>query len=56
MKILFFGDSVTDAKRNRESNENDRLGTGYVMQIAGRCVWKTLSSMKLLIVDTAGSG
>ena len=35
MKILFFGDSITDARRNRESDFNDRFGAGFVMQIAG---------------------
>ena len=35
MKILFFGDSITDARRIRESDFNDRFGAGYVMQIAG---------------------
>ena len=37
MKILFFGDSITDALRNREENwQLNRFGSGYVMQIAGR--------------------
>ena len=35
MKILFFGDSITDARRARESDFNDRFGSGYVMQVAG---------------------
>ena len=35
MKLLFFGDSITDARRNRESDFNDRLGAGFVMQVAG---------------------
>ena len=35
MKILFFGDSITDARRGRESDFNDRFGAGFVMQIAG---------------------
>ena len=35
MKILFFGDSITDARRVRESDFNDKFGSGYVMQIAG---------------------
>lgn len=35
MKILFFGDSITDARRARESDFNDRFGAGFVMQIAG---------------------
>ena len=37
MKILFFGDSLTDAFRNREDvNTNDRFGCGFVAQVAGR--------------------
>ena len=37
MKILFFGDSLTDAFRNRESTDtNDRFGCGFIAQIAGR--------------------
>lgn len=38
MKILFFGDSITDACRDRNDDywfENAKLGLGYVMQIAG---------------------
>ena len=35
MKILFFGDSITDARRGRESAFNDRFGVGFVMQVAG---------------------
>ena len=35
MKILFFGDSITDARRARESDFNERFGAGFVMQIAG---------------------
>lgn len=37
MKILFYGDSITDAGRNRETLiPNDYLGHGYVSQAAGR--------------------
>ena len=54
MKILFFGDSVTDAKRNRESSENDRLGTGYVMQIAGSLCLE--NPMKYEIVNRGNGG
>ncbi len=36
-KILFFGDSITDASREKEVSigEHGSLGFGYVMQIAG---------------------
>ena len=38
MKLLFFGDSITDAERYRGDTPftNALLGYGYVMQIAGR--------------------
>ncbi len=36
MKIVFFGDSITDAMRNRDTDEHfSRLGMGFVRQIAG---------------------
>ena len=40
MKILFFGDSITDARRARESDFNDRFGSGFVMQVAGELFLK----------------
>ena len=37
MKILFFGDSITDALRDKNSTVyNTVYGSGFVMQIAGR--------------------
>jgi len=37
MKILFYGDSITDAGRNRDNPlPNRALGHGYVSQAAGR--------------------
>lgn len=39
MKIIFFGDSVTDCGREKDKakmNANNRLGAGYVIQAAGR--------------------
>ena len=38
MKILFYGDSITDACRDTQANIGDltSYGFGYVMQIAGR--------------------
>ena len=43
MKIVFFGDSITDAgwDRKAEPTSNSRLGYGYVMQIAGRLYEKS---------------
>jgi lysophospholipase L1-like esterase len=37
MKIVFFGDSITDAGRNRElDGDNSSLGRGYVVHAASR--------------------
>lgn len=37
MKILFFGDSITDALRDKNPTPyNTKFGTGFVMQIVGR--------------------
>ncbi len=55
MKILFFGDSITDAGRNRnEGALNDRFGAGYVMQIAGRLLEK--DPLGYEIINTGVSG
>ena len=36
MRILFFGDSITDAGRNREADFNlNSYGLGYVRSVAG---------------------
>jgi lysophospholipase L1-like esterase len=38
-KLLFFGDSITDATRNREETLNSSsYGYGFVIQIAGRII------------------
>ena len=37
MKIVFFGDSITDAQRKRDELEyNAKYGSGFVIQVAGR--------------------
>lgn len=42
MKILFYGDSITDAGRDKESDTTLKaLGCGYVMQTAGRLYEKS---------------
>ena len=42
MKILFYGDSITDALRERENDaSNLALGAGYVMQTAGKLYEKS---------------
>ena len=54
MKILFFGDSITDARRGRESDFNDRFGAGFVMQIAGELLLK--NPLKYEIINRGISG
>jgi len=40
MRILFFGDSITDAKRTRDNDEElCSLGAGYVREIAGKLLY-----------------
>ena len=54
MKILFFGDSITDARRGRESDFNDRFGAGFVMQIAGELLLE--DPLKYEIINRGISG
>ena len=35
MKIVFFGDSITDMGRNRESDDVFGMGEGFVFYTAG---------------------
>lgn len=45
MKILFYGDSITDAGRDREIAEpNKKLGSGYVAYAANRLYDESLTS------------
>ena len=56
MKILFYGDSITDAGRNRtEGAGNDALGTGYVMQIAGRLFEKDPVGYEIINTGISGN-
>lgn len=54
MKILFFGDSITDAGRERSYEDGANLGTGYVPQIAGRLSEK--SPTKYTVINRGISG
>lgn len=55
MKILFFGDSITDASRNRERPEQiDGLGGGYVRIVADRLY--STNPNKYEIINTGISG
>ncbi len=56
MKILFFGDSITDAIRNRESDEQlNSYGSGFVMQIAGRLFEKSPLDYKIVNRGISGN-
>ena len=56
MKILFFGDSITDANRNREHPETvSGLGVGYVRVIADRLVGKTANKYEILNRGISGN-
>ena len=56
MKILFFGDSITDCGRDRNNPTvgNGRFGSGYVMQAAGRLFEK--DPEKYEVINTGISG
>ncbi|MBE5733897.1 MAG: lysophospholipase [Clostridiales bacterium] len=48
MKIVFFGDSITDASRNRTTETDySRFGYGYVMQTVGRLYEKSLADYEV---------
>ena len=57
MKILFYGDSITDASRNASAQENDRsaLGNGFVMQVAGRLYEKSLTDYEVINRGISGN-
>jgi lysophospholipase L1-like esterase len=54
MKILFYGDSITDADRNRDGVGRARYGNGFVMQIASRMFER--APMQHEILNTGISG
>ncbi len=55
MKILFFGDSITDANRTRNfTGRPDMLGYGYVNQIAGELL--VGDPQKYEIINRGNSG
>ena len=58
MKILFFGDSITDAVRAKEEHisfPNTALGVGYVMQIAGRLFEKDPTGYEIVNRGISGN-
>ena len=49
MKIVFFGDSITDGQRNREEQEyNARYGSGFVIQVVSRLFRKDPKKYEIL--------
>ncbi len=54
MKILFLGDSITDAMRNREDAPLSKYGCGYVRQIAGELLYE--NPIKYEIINRGISG
>ena len=57
MKIVFFGDSITDAgwDRKPEASSNSRYGYGYVMQIAGRLFEKSPVDYEIVNAGISGN-
>ncbi len=57
MKILFFGDSITDARRSNEKTYVPALslGCGYVQQIAGRLIEKSPVGYEFVNTGIAGN-
>ncbi len=56
MKILFFGDSITDAGRNRENPEHvSGLGVGYVRVVADRLIGKTANKYEIINRGISGN-
>lgn len=54
MKILFLGDSITDAMRNREDAPLFKYGQGYVRQVAGELLYE--NPQKYEIINRGVSG
>ena len=54
MKILFIGDSITDAGRNTERGSLESIGQGYVLMIGGRLGYE--SPQKYEIINRGISG
>ena len=57
MKILFFGDSITDMARSRDTDgQAFGYGVGYVNSVASTLYMKILKPMKSSIVVSVGIG
>ena len=54
-KILFYGDSITDAMRYRDSEGIYSFGCGYVIQIAGRFFEKNPTGYEIINKGISGN-
>ena len=56
MKILFYGDSITDAMRNREDlNAISGLGVGYVRSVADKLIGENPNKYKIINTGISGN-
>lgn len=56
MRILFFGDSITDAGRNREAPESiSGLGVGFVRVLADRLIGKKANQYEIINRGNSGN-
>lgn len=55
MKILFYGDSVTDCGREREKEDLPGLGYGYVHDIALNLTWENPEKYKIINRGVSGN-
>ncbi len=55
MKILFFGDSITDASRARDDSANARFGAGYVVQTVAKLYEKSLTDYDVVNRGISGN-
>ena len=56
MRILFYGDSITDANRNRENpNHMTALGNGYVRSLAEKLIGKSPNQYEVINKGISGN-
>ena len=55
MKILFYGDSITDAGRARDVGPNKALGSGYVAYVANQLYERSLSDYDIINMGISGN-
>lgn len=55
MKILFYGDSITDASRNREGSPTTSLGYGYVNNVAQQLIGSNPDEYQIINTGISGN-